>query len=114
MIVTECAADCHAITESPLFMFWSLGPTFALQNEIMYHSDGRGVTREAIRIFRGDDIDDDDEEAEDDGVEELASEVTKTTTTGTGTTTTATAPMTSTPKITINNSGNNTTMTGLC
>lgn len=77
-------------------MFWSFGPTFATQNEIMYHSSGRGVTREAISIYQGDDI-----VAE---ITEVKQMSTTTINTGeTGTTTTTTKLVTSTPKITITN-----------
>ena len=94
-MVTDCE-NCHSITESPLYMFWSFGPTFATQNEIMYHSSGRGVTREAISIYQGDDI-----VAE---ITEVKQMSTTTTNTGeTGTTTTTTKLVTSTPKITITN-----------
>ena len=113
MIITGCVQDCHAITEAPLYMYWSLAPTFALQNEIMYHSSGRGVTREAIQIYRGDDDDDEVKGEAKLEVDEAVQSEAKTTTAGTGTTTTTTASMTSTPKITVM-SGETNTMTGSC
>ena len=63
----------------------------------MYHSSGRGVTREAISIYQGDDIVAEITEAK------QMSTTTTTTTGGTGTTTTTTKMITSTPKITVTN-----------